>query len=48
MDFAAPGETTDKLTHAGIYGVVQSLDALERIYDIDIDIILESIYTTAG
>lgn len=37
VDFAATGGSKDKLTHAGIYGVEQSMDALERLYDIEID-----------
>ena len=31
------GGITDKLTHAGIYGVDCSLNTLEKLYDIDID-----------
>lgn len=37
VDFAVTGGSKDKLTHAGMYGVEQSVDALERLYDIDID-----------
>lgn len=37
VDFAATQGSKDKLTHAGIYGVEQSMDALERLYDIDIN-----------
>ena len=35
--FDASHNKKDKLTHAGIYGIDQSMNALERIYDIDID-----------
>lgn len=31
------GGVKDKLTHAGIYGVEASMDALERLYGIQID-----------
>lgn len=31
------GDSYDKLTHAGIYGVDTSIDTLENLYDIDID-----------
>lgn len=37
VDFSVTGGAKDKLTHAGIYGVEASIDALERLYDIDID-----------
>src|SRR5699024_10171363 len=30
------GDTKDKLTHAGIYGVESSMATLENLYDIDI------------
>ena len=35
--FPASGEAQDKLAHAGIYGVDQSIQALEALYDIHID-----------
>ncbi len=35
--FDASHNQKDKLTHAGIYGIDQSMNALERIYDIDIN-----------
>ncbi len=31
------GDSKDKLTHAGIYGVDTSMETLEELYDIDID-----------
>lgn len=36
VDFAASKGQKDKLTHAGIYGVNASIDAVERLYSIDI------------
>lgn len=45
VDFEATGGVKDKLTHAGIYGVEQSMDALERLYDIDIDYYLRINFT---
>ena len=36
VDFAASKGQKDKLTHAGIYGVGASMDALERLYTIQI------------
>lgn len=37
VEFSATKGQMDKLTHAGIYGVAQSMDALERLYDLEID-----------
>ena len=37
VDFAATKGKKDKLTHAGIYGVENSIGALEGLYGIDID-----------
>lgn len=37
VSFNATGGTRDKLTHAGIYGVDASIDALERLYGIQVD-----------
>ena len=37
VDFEVTGGEKDKLTHAGIYGIDQSMDALERLYGIEID-----------
>lgn len=45
VDFEVTGGAKDKLTHAGIYGVEQSMDALERLYDIDIDYYLRINFT---
>ena len=36
VDFAVTKGQKDKLTHAGIYGVGASIDALQRLYSIDI------------
>lgn len=45
VDFETTGGAKDKLTHAGIYGVEQSMDALERLYDIEIDYYLRINFT---
>lgn len=37
VTFEATGGMSDKLTHAGIYGINQSEDALENLYGIEID-----------
>ncbi len=37
VEFSATKGEKDKLTHAGIYGVENSIDALERLYDLEID-----------
>lgn len=37
VGFNATGGVPDKLTHAGIYGVEASMNALEGIYDLNID-----------
>jgi len=37
VTYSVTGGVKDKLTHAGIYGVEASIDALEGIYDINID-----------
>lgn len=39
------GGVKDKLTHAGIYGVEASMDALEQLYDINIDYYLRLNFT---
>ena len=39
------GESRDKLTHAGIYGVKSSMRTLEKLYGIDISIISGSTLT---
>lgn len=36
VDLPAVGNKKDKLTHAGIYGINASMDALEQLYDTDI------------
>lgn len=45
VGFSATGGQKDKLTHAGIYGVEASIDALERLYDVDIDYYLRINFT---
>ncbi len=37
VEYLATQGAKDKLTHAGIYGVEASMDALERLYDVGID-----------
>ncbi|MGI5894058.1 MAG: LCP family protein [Candidatus Merdivicinus sp.] len=37
VEFSETGGAKDKLTHAGIYGIDASVDALERLYDVSID-----------
>lgn len=37
IDFSAANGNKDKLTHAGLYGINASIDALEKLYDIDIN-----------
>ena len=37
VTFDLSGDVGDKLAHAGIYGVDQTVSALERLYDINID-----------
>ena len=37
VDYSVTGGAKDKLTHAGIYGIEASIDALERLYDIQVD-----------
>lgn len=45
VDFSATKGQKDKLTHAGIYGVESSVDALERLYDVDINYYLRINFT---
>jgi LCP family protein required for cell wall assembly len=45
VTFDMSGDNQDKLTHAGIYGVEQSISALERLYDITIDYFLKLNFT---
>lgn len=40
------GESRDKLTHAGIYGVQCSMDTLSQLYNIDIDYYVRVNFTT--
>lgn len=40
------GESRDKLTHAGIYGVNYSMDTLSQLYNIDIDYYVRVNFTT--
>lgn len=37
VDYSVTGGAKDKLTHVGIYGIEASIDALERLYDIQVD-----------
>lgn len=41
VDFNVTQGAKDKLTHAGIYGIESSMDALKRLYDIEIDYYLK-------
>lgn len=45
VDFSVTGGQKDKLTHAGIYGVEASMDALQRLYDVQIDYYLKVNFT---
>ena len=45
VEFSVTGGAKDKLTHAGIYGVDVSMDALERLYGIDINYYLRVNFT---
>lgn len=45
VDFSVTGGAKDKLTHAGIYGVDASIDALERLYGIDVNYYLRLNFT---
>lgn len=45
VEFEATNGGYDKLTHAGLYGIDQSEDALERLYDIEIDYYLRMNFT---
>lgn len=45
VTFEATGGAYDKLTHAGIYGIDQSMDALETLYDIDVNYYLRMNFT---
>ena len=45
VDYSVTGGARDKLTHAGIYGVDASIDALKRLYGIDIEYYLRINFT---
>ena len=45
VDYSVTGGAKDKLTHAGIYGIDASIDALERLYDIDVNYYLRINFT---
>lgn len=45
VEFSRTEGSKDKLAHAGIFGVEASIDALERLYDIDIDYYLRLNFT---
>lgn len=45
VEFAETGGAKDKLTHAGIYGVNASIDALQRLYGIQVDYYLRLNFT---
>lgn len=45
VSFAQTGGAKDKLTHAGIYGVEASVDALETLYGVDISYYLRMNFT---
>lgn len=41
LEFSETGGAKDKLTHAGVYGISASMDALERLYGIKADYYLQ-------
>lgn len=45
LSFSKTGGAKDKLTHAGIYGVNASIDALEQLYDVEVDYYLRLNFT---
>lgn len=45
VDFSVTGGQKDKLTHAGIYGIDTSMEALEKLYGIQIDYYLRMNFT---
>lgn len=45
VDYSVTGGAKDKLTHAGIYGIEASMDALQRLYDINVDYYLRMNFT---
>lgn len=45
IEYEITGGAKDKLTHAGVYGVDASVDALQRLYDIQVDYYLKINFT---
>ena len=45
VSFSQTGGAKDKLTHAGIYGIQASVDALETLYGVEIDYTLRMNFT---
>lgn len=45
IGYSATGGAKDKLTHAGIYGIDASIDALEQLYGIDVNYYLRVNFT---
>lgn len=45
VSYSVTGGAKDKLTHAGIYGVDASIDALQQLYDISVDYYLRINFT---
>lgn len=45
VEYSQTGGAKDKLTHAGIYGVEASIDALERLYEVDVNYYLKMNFT---
>ena len=45
IGYSATGGARDKLTHAGIYGIDASIDALEQLYGIDVNYYLRVNFT---
>ena len=45
VDYSETGGAKDKLTHAGLYGVDASIDALERLYGVDVNYYLRVNFT---
>lgn len=45
VEYSVTGGAKDKLTHAGIYGVDASMDALQRLYGVNIDYYLRINFT---
>lgn len=45
VSYSVTGGEKDKLTHAGIYGINASIDALEQLYDVDVNYYLRVNFT---